>query len=630
MHVGDSDRERGEWKKVFIQEQGGATSVRLITASSGGIDRNTSSAESAELVLKDAQIITLPDGNPVTGVTLRNSPEITKSGVGRDKDELVVERLARLRVKLDVGVEGLRKAVESRDTELEELSVSELYRRSGSLINNREKTNVRIVLHRRLALCLAPLCFGLLGATLAVKFKRGGRGYGGLVALVIIFLYYLMTIAGEQLARSGLLKPEFSMWLATFCVVGIAVLQLVISRALPFVAINFSSRSNPTSLQIHQPSGTGSGGMDLAKQFRIAGLLDSRILRLVSNYFCFCLLCLISLFVIFTLFDVWRFIAAGRGVTYQVVLLYFWYLQPFLFTALAPAAIFIAALVGYSRLTQNNEVVAWLAAGQSTYRLVFPGVVLATAVGGGLWWMQENVLAQANIRQDALRERMKSGTSSRTVTNEQGVKWVSDIEARRLFAYRSGDNRIDDLIAYEFDPQGVHLSRISATPQTDWVDESRLRFNECMEYEISGGRTAVSKCDGLIITATTEMFKQALFKQAHLSTSQLSSIVDHSPTLNVDQEKYRTLKLAHLRRYTKAFEPLVLVILATALALACGRFGSLIALSLSFVIGTLFFLGIEGLALLGSYGLLPVQVAAWTPIMLCGTFGLYFLSRQKT
>ncbi|MCP9493717.1 MAG: LptF/LptG family permease [Pyrinomonadaceae bacterium MAG19_C2-C3] len=631
LHVGDSDHERGEWKKVFIHEQNGANGVRLITARSGRIDKSSTSGEAAELVLRDAQVVTLPIKSGGTGAkATETANDAASTGKINDtEDEVVVERLAQLRVRLDVNLDRLRKAVETREMELEELSLNELYARGANAANAGERLNARIALHRRLALCFAPLCFALLGSALAVKFKRGGRGYGGLVALAIIFLYYLLTIGGEQLGRSGVLKPELAMWLATFCVVGLAGLRLAMSRAIPFVAFNFSKQSKHNGLQTHQASATDSGSLNLSHYFRLSRLLDSRILRLVGKNFCFCLLCLVSLFIVFTLFDVWRFVA-GRGVSYRTVLLYFWYLQPFLLTALAPAAIFIAALVGYSRLTQNNEVVAWLAAGQSTYRLALPGVLLAATVGGGLWWMQENVLAQANIRQDDLRDRMKSGTSSRAVTGGQGTQWVADNAARRLFAYHAGENSIDDTTIYDFDSQGVHLSKISMTPQGSWIDESRLRLSQCSKYEINKGRAMLSTCDQLIIPATAEMFKQTLFKQSHLRTSQLNSMLTRSPQFKADGEKHRELKLAYLRRYTKAFEPLVLVILATALALACGRYGSLIALSVALVVGTLFFLALEGFALLGNYGLLPALAAAWTPIVLCGASGIYFLSRQKT
>ncbi len=629
LHVGDSDRERGEWKKVFIHEQNGAAGVRLITAQSGRIDKSNISGRAAELVLKDAQVVTLPVKNPRPDAKVTEAAGVAKINNAATEDEVVVERLAQLRVRLDVSLNGLRKAVEKRETELEELSLDELYARGVNAAKADERVNARIALHRRLALCFAPLCFALLGSALAVKFKRGGRGYGGLVALAIIFLYYLLTIGGEQLARSGVLEPEFAMWLATFCVTGLAGLRLAISRAIPFVAFNFSKQSNYSESHISQARNIKSGSLIFPHYFRSSRLLDSRILRLVGKNFCFCLLCLVSLFIVFTLFDVWRFVAMN-GVSYRVVLLYFWYLQPFLLTALSPAAIFIAALVGYSRLTQNNEVVAWLAAGQSTYRLALPGVLLAAMVGGGLWWMQENVLAQANIRQDDLRDRMKSGTSSRAVTNEQGIQWVADNTARRLFAYHAGENNINNAIIYDFDSQGIHLSKISTTPQVNWIDESRLRLTQCSEYAVNNGRVTLSTCDGLVIPVMTDIFKQTLIKQPHLRTSQLKSMLTRLPQGKVDQEKHRSLKLAYFRRYSKVFEPLVLVVLATALALACGRYGSLIALSVALVVGTLFFLALEGFALLGNYGWLPTPAAAWTPLVLCGASGVYFLSRQKT
>jgi len=71
-----------------------------------------------------------------------------------------------------------------------------------------------VEIQKKFALAAACFIFVLLGAPIALRFPRGGVGLTIGVSLVVFGLYYVGLIAGESLARRGLVPPFVSMWIA--------------------------------------------------------------------------------------------------------------------------------------------------------------------------------------------------------------------------------------------------------------------------------------------------------------------------------------------------------------------------------------------------------------------------------
>jgi len=61
---------------------------------------------------------------------------------------------------------------------------------------------------------IAAIVFGLLGAPIALRFPRGGVGLTIGVSLFVFALYYVCLIAGESIAKRGLMPAVVSMWMA--------------------------------------------------------------------------------------------------------------------------------------------------------------------------------------------------------------------------------------------------------------------------------------------------------------------------------------------------------------------------------------------------------------------------------
>lgn len=83
-----------------------------------------------------------------------------------------------------------------------------------------------VEIQKKFALAAACFVLVLLGAPIALRFPRGGVGLTIGVSLVVFGLYYVGLIAGESLARRGMMPPVVSMWLANLVFGAIALVLL--------------------------------------------------------------------------------------------------------------------------------------------------------------------------------------------------------------------------------------------------------------------------------------------------------------------------------------------------------------------------------------------------------------------
>lgn len=96
----------------------------------------------------------------------------------------------------------------------QELTIGELRQRARKLL--REGRNHRpplVEMHKKLAIPVACLLFGLVGPPLGMRIRRGGRAASLVISIGFALGYYLLIVAGEGLGTRGKLPPAWAMWL---------------------------------------------------------------------------------------------------------------------------------------------------------------------------------------------------------------------------------------------------------------------------------------------------------------------------------------------------------------------------------------------------------------------------------
>ncbi len=612
VYVRDGDKALGKWERVFIYQQEQSGSVRLITARSGKID---AAAEQSELVLSDAVATTIP-ANAI-------------SGEG-NSGQYITEKLAQLRVVLETGRKGLLERMRVDEPDPEEMGLTQLSEYARAHTGQKEGREASTLLHRRLSLSLAPLVFALLGGSLSLHLRRGGRGWGSLLSLIVLMAYYMLSLLGEQMARKGTVEPYIGSWAAT----SVAFLTSFI-LLLPnlFRWLSTVKKSAPLEKRVKDAAPVIVQTENSSARPRLLSfpsLLDLNVLRSLTVSCAFSYVTLIIIFLIFTSFELWRFITPARG-GIGLLARYLLFLLPLATVQLLSASLLIAVLVTYALMARRSEAIAWWAGGQSVYRLIVPGILFSLLIGGAIWIVQEKVLPQANLKQDALRAQIRGGVA-RAMTGG-GRQWLASAGTSygRLYSYELDEEQgsLKEPVIYEFDAEGIHLRRIITGKSGIWETERMFEIKDAAIVSMTESPLGHLRVQSIRIdeTETAEAFKLKLNRPSHLSTGQLSAYIK---TVRPSGRNVVPLLIALQRKYAEPQTPWIMALFGIPLALAFGRRSAVAALSSAVAIGLAYW-GMTGIfQQLGEYGLLSPTVAAWSPLLLFAALGVYLLTRMRT
>jgi LPS export ABC transporter permease LptF/LPS export ABC transporter permease LptG len=605
IYVRDGDKEHGQWGRVFIQAQKPDNSTEMMTARAGRID---SSIEKSELVLQDAMRTKIP-------------------APGAKDQSYSVDRLETFRYTFPTGRADLIARMKKGDSNPDEMSFLEL-RRFVANSTGVEHREAAIIFHKRLGFSLAPLVFSLFGAALSLRIRRGSRGFGVLLSLVILIAYYLLTLAGDQAARAGTIPPIVGSWLASASILIVALL-ILISRDRHF-SFSFRRRSSvaappkPTEQQVWLPRRI---------RFRpsIANfptLLDIGVVRTMALSFVFGFIALVLIFDVFTTFELWRFIAANRAST-RIVAEYLFYLLPLISVELFPGSVLVAVLMTYALIAKRREAVAWWSSGQSVYRLMVPGFAFALAVAAGSWLIQERIMPRSNIRQDALRARIRGNIAQMSAGADR--RWLVSADGSRIYAYDFDDRRqvLIKPSIYEFDDQQIELRRIINGEEGKWLPGDQFEVSKAQWISLNQPTVAREGADRLVISGVDPptAFKPTVDRPSQLDSAGLHRYI---AALKVRGADTAALAVALQHKYASPFTVLVMALIGMPLAIEFGRKSTVIALCSAVAVSLAFWLVSSGLQQLGEHSLLPAQASAWTPIVMFACGGLYFISRVRT
>lgn len=600
IYVRDGDKTQGSWGRVFIYAQQADGSTRVVTARSGRID---SSNERSELVLSDAVALKIP---PESG-----------------QRDYVVERLDQLRISINTGRAALLESLSQKDLQTEELDWDELRQKthSESIL---ERMDAERSVHRRLALSVAPLVFALFGGLLGMRMRRGGRGAGIILSIAIVVIYYLIALLGESLAKNNTVSSFTGEWMATGVMLVLSTMLLRFNGLPKLLPAKRSLKQRDVNeyraTTLSHTVGAGRSGFP--------SLLDTGLFRTLAVSFLLGFVSLVSIFIIFTLFELWRFIGSNH-VPAAIVGKYLLFLLPLVAVELFPGTMLITVLITYALLARRSEAIAWWASGQSVYRLMMPGLLFAVAAGAGTWLVQEHLMPPANVRQEALRARIKGG-QPRAITGT-GRQWLASVESRRLYSYEFDEQHgvLREPALYELDDEAVHLRSVTTGKMGAWTAGNQLAIKDAETVKL---REMVverqHETEALIADVDPpSVFRPTVDKPSQLSVMALSSYLKAAKQRGIEVS---ALALALQRKYVNPFSVVVMAFIGMPLALAFGRRGAIVALCIAVGVSVAYWGVGGGFQQLGNHGLLPPEVAAWAPPVIFAAAGIYFLSRVRT
>src|SRR6185436_7531464 len=127
-------------------------------------------------------------------------------------DRYEVSRHRKLDLILDDQFTSEQKAKISVSKGIRELTLSELQQLRNDPAAGEEQRNLASVeIHKKFAIPMACMVFGLFALPLGINNRRGGKASGFALSIGVI-LFYVMLSNGEEAARYGRLPGWLAMW----------------------------------------------------------------------------------------------------------------------------------------------------------------------------------------------------------------------------------------------------------------------------------------------------------------------------------------------------------------------------------------------------------------------------------
>ncbi len=572
---------------------------------------------------------------------------------------------------------GPRLASETRDQKTSDPTPSGQKPTLSPADRERLTRPYRIELNKRFSYPCACLVLMLVGVPLGLASKRGGKSTGFVLTILLVFVYYFLSLVGTALATQGKLPPLLGVWGANliFALAGALLLQQM-SRggvALSLVSATGAAlgRLLGRLLSRLRPGQPGRPASDLTMQFpqrlrsilhiRFPLILDEYIMRAFASNTLLVIASFSTIFLIFTFFELIGDIIRNRTplVTVGDYLLN---LIPFILYNVTPLCVLVAVLITFGALARSSEFTAMKAAGFSLYRIVIPVLLLSAVIAVGLFAFDDFYLPAANRRQEALRSIIKGKPaqtflrpdrqwmSGQTTPDPAALQPVSsqpgsssDIgslataapQPARIFYYQFFDpdrNLFANLTVFEFDPATFTLQRRIYAASARWDSRVNQWLFENGWVRTFGAENHVSYQPFLVSTFPEIHEQPAYFKKdarqsQEMNFSELDAYINDLRQSGFDTKK---LSVQLNRKFAYPVITLVMAILAVPFALSTGKRSGVTGFAVAILLAVTY-LGVASFfEAMGGINQLPPTLAAWAPDALFTLAGAWFLLRTPT
>lgn len=358
------------------------------------------------------------------------------------------------------------------------------------------------------------------------------------------------------------------------------------------------------------------------RRFALGGRLDRYVASLFAGSYGVACGLVIGLFLVLdiasNLDDYLREEAGTATPSGWTVLRYYAHELPFLWLKLAPFVTLLAGLFTLSKLIRHRELVACLAAGRSTHRVLLPLFLCAGTLAVSMVAMGEFFTERLGARRDALLDAL---VERRPFPVHENL-WVKDAAGNpiRLGSYE------------EQEPPVVHQLEATRIAGDPWVEVEALRADwepATQSWRLVGGRrlfldelTApperVAELEGAdpifgFRPRDVRTVAKSRERPLDLSFSEVRRLAGRDP----DNAAWQTLLQVHL---TFPMAHIVLLLVGLPL-LARQERRQVEGLAAGFLLCVLFY-GVDFLfRTLGMRGVLPPLLASWIPVLFFGSLG---------
>lgn len=498
--------------------------------------------------------------------------------------------------------------------------------------------------HQMVSFPVACLVFAIIGVALGIHTRREGKLGGLALGLGVIALYYAIMMTFESLVKGGHFSPYWARWMPNILVGVLAVCALrgrmrqsgrEWSISLPPWVGRLATRRRAVAAT--SPASADAPAADrIVIVVRIPDiqlprlrLLDRYVSRRYLSVAVLSFVGLLVLYYIGTLIDKSERLFKGEATT-AMLLEYFYHSTPQFIVHVAPMATLVAVLATIGGLTRTGELTVMRACGVSLYRVGFPLLVLALVWSGGLFLLDDRVLAHANRRAEALEDQIRGGLSH-TTNVAANSNWL-DGRNGELYYYTLFDPQSQTVFGLSvFEPLAgqYRLARHLVVARAEFKDGA---------WQAADGWEHTFPSPGQI--TRTEFAHRALtlpspeqFSGGHNRTAALMNygeLRQYAAEMTAGGMTALDARVELARRLAFPFVTLVMTVLGIAFGVSTGKRGALYGVGLALVIGAGYWVADTFFVALGEAGLLSPWLSAWAANLLFAALAAYAILTVRT
>jgi LPS export ABC transporter permease LptG len=559
--------------------------------------------------------------------TLADTPSPTGGAAGASRYRYTRFDIYDMSLSVDSPLKGAPR-VEKPE---KDLSLGDLDARIVEFRNDpHSRAPFEIERHKRYALPVAALVFGLVAFPLAIRSHRGGRSIALVGSLAILVTYYLMMTSLEGAALRARIPAVAAIW-GPNVIFGVTGLVLLIATArewrwpaMPAVwrVIDAGRRALPGRPTWRRRGHAAGGARDSTH------IIDRYLVREYLAFMAIGLAVAAALFIVVDLVKTLdKYLRVKPPLMY--ILEHFAYRLPAALHDGLPVVMLVATIFLFLTLSRYHELTALKAAGVSLYRVAAPvlGVGFLVAVGAGLF--QELALPVLNERGDEVDRVKIRGQAPRHLQTRQRL-WVRSADTRfyRVELLNPATNDLHGVTILELDRDFRLTGRLDAR-RAHWTAGG---------WELSEGAyrdiTAEGKVQTVPFSWTALDLKEELDDflriQKPVSTMSFWELRDYIAQLEAAGFQIRKYMVELYSKLSFPLVNLVMVLVAIPFALQSPRGGRLFGIGLAIIIMA-GYLVVHFVALaFARADLLPPLIAAWTANVIFLGIGVSLLLRART
>jgi LPS export ABC transporter permease LptF/LPS export ABC transporter permease LptG len=626
LYVADIPAETGQWENVFIHDVRDPQNPKVILARSGHLLVDEP-RKSVSMHLEDGYIYTVKPADPATDTFQR----FLQSDFPLPTDSFFPP------APLSKGDR--------------EMTLAELQERIDALTAEGRppltSAPFRVEWHKKFAIPVACLVFGLLGLGLSLGNRKEARSAAFGLSVAVIFIYYVFIRLGEQAGDTGVLPPLIAIWSANLVLGLVAVVLLVLNhREAAFDPLDPTHYAAwlPRLRRTARPAAAALPGQRPAKPVvvvrlpriglpaRFPGILDRYIAWQFVSHFVLVIVAFWSIFMLAEFLDLFDDIEQNK-VKGRLVMHYYLFHSPAILHLIMPVGVLVATLATFGIMSRRNEITAMKAGGISLYRGTLAVVVVGVLASLSLFSAGEFLLPATN-RVAGQDFNVIKGRPPQT-TSLLHRRWVVGGD-NRLYNYEWAttgpgphDLQLYNFWVYDVDAKSWSLLQRIHAARTVW-NEAQQAWEVQSGWRRSFGPKGAFKSFDEVRTREFEPPTYFKREEREAETMRFAQLRAHIASLEAMGLDVTRLRVQLQRKPAFPFVGIVMTLIGIPFSFVVGRRGALYGIGLSILIAIVYWACLGIFEALGNNALLPPPLAAWAPNLLFGAAGLYLMLTLET